>query len=321
MVNLTLQPLDTDYTREMLNEHLPWSPHDYIRTPATAFASDRRAFVAHMTRPLPPEDDLRAQVTVGGVTLAILAERLPWDSDFFGYPIVRLHGIFPLAAYDLKADYSAAVTLWLDSLRARGIRYLFGSVATEDLAAFFALQQTGFKVIETRLIFHRTLADYAYPERFAVRTATVADIPLLAETSRTMVNHYDRFHADPFLDRAGVDRLMEQWVYASLKEDFADITLVPDDPQPRAFVTINQHRPSWPAWGLRIGQPIISAVDTSFRGWYLGLISESAYYLRDVAQADHMIVVTQTTNRAVLRVWEKLGFRFGRTEHVVRKVL
>jgi len=310
-----------DSIRDVLREHAPFSPTDFIR--GISESGDRSIYAENLTRDLPEGDDLRFSALLdGGVEVGVFAERLPWDSDFFGYGVARLDAIFPLAApYDQpRADFKVAVARLLDMARERGIRSLFASVQPRDLAVIRALGECGFSLIETRGYYHMPLGEYAYPDRFPVRTATGADAERLGHTARDMVNPYDRFHADPFIDPADADRLMVKWMQASIEEGFADVTIVPDDPDPTAFCTVKYHREHWDRWGLKIAQPVFSAVSREYRGWYRKLISEINYHLREIG-AEHSYLITQITNIAVTWTWESLGYRYGRGEHIFRAVL
>ena len=50
------------------------------------------------------------------------------------------------------------------------------------------------------------------------------------------------------------------------------------------------------------------------------IISELDEHLRDIG-AEHSFLITQLTNNAVIRCWEKLGYQFGKGEHIFRKLL
>ena len=135
-----------------------------------------------------------------------------------------------------------------------------------------------------------------------------------------MVNPFDRFHADPAIDPKTTDRLMYRWVEASINEGFADITITPDVPQPGAFITAKYHKDKWQSWGLKLAQPVFGAVSPEHRGWYRKILSEINYHLRDIG-AEYTYLCTQLTNKAVIWVWEGLGYRFGRGELIFRKLL
>jgi dTDP-4-amino-4,6-dideoxy-D-galactose acyltransferase len=135
-----------------------------------------------------------------------------------------------------------------------------------------------------------------------------------------MINPFDRFHSDIAIAPADADRMMEAWVEASITGGFADVTVVPDVPVPQAFCTARLHRDHWQGWGVHLAQPVLSAVAPVHKGWYVRIISELGEQLRQ-SGATHAFLVTQLTNNAVIRCWEKLGYQFGKGEHVMRKLL
>lgn len=320
---MRLRPLADlgDGLREQLSTTLERSPHDYIR--GVRLEGDRALWAGGLLATLPPEDDIRAifeDPMLGPVLVA--CQRLPWDSDFFGLQVARLNAVVPLDAprYQVEADLRPAVTAVAKMARERGIAYLFAAVDSRDAAVARALGESGFGVIESRAFYHRGLSDYEHPERFEVRLAEAGDIEPLCRAAVEMVNAYDRFHADPSIPRELADRLMSRWVEASIRDGFADFTVVPNVPKPKAFCTVKLHRGSWDSLGLKLSQPVFSAVSTEFRGWYRRIISEICYRLKDLG-SEHAYMITQTTNGAVIWVWESLGFRFGKNELVFRKLL
>ena len=311
--------VDTDMLRRALAAAIP-SPFDFIRR--IDVGADKALLAERLTQPLPPTDDLRFIYRVaGGQEIAILAQRLPWDSKFFGYGVARIDGLFPLQAEGVNpGDYRAAVAALLDLAATREITYVFATVDARDEAALRALGEAGFAVIETRLYYHRDLEQYAHDQRFPVRVATAADVGLLSHAARDTVNPFDRFHADPFISRAQADGLMCKWVEASILDGFADATFVPDVAEPKAFCTVRYHKDKWDRWGVRLAQPVFSAVAPEFKGWYKKLISEISYHLKEQG-AQHAFMTSQSTNSAVIWTWESLGYRYGKSEHILRKIV
>lgn len=317
-VNLSI---DFGKIRQILIKNIPWSPLDFIRE--ISEEGDKSIFVDRITTELDWSNDLRFVYQIDDKNeLAIFAEKLPWDSQFFGYGVAKIHGIFPLSDpfYCPYADYTSAVEFLIEFAREKHVKYLFAVVDSRDLALIRSIGQLGFSLIETRVFYHRNIQNYEYKERYPIRAAEECDIENLGSEAIRMVNIYDRFHSDPFISRKDADRLMYKWVEASIKERFADITIVPDFPKPTAFCTVKYHKDKWDKWGIKIAQPVFSAVSDSYKGWYRKLISEIIYHLRDIG-AQHCYIITQSTNFRVIWVWESLGFRYGRSEHVFRKIL
>lgn len=296
-------------------------PHSFIRALDADY--DRRQMLEQWFRPMKPADDLRFEIQVGAETYWIIMEALPWDSEFFGMGMARVNAVLkrgrvPLPREDATSG-AQALTIALAQAADRGIGYVLAPAAPTDLYTLRTLSTAGFEMIETRCHYHRALTS-APDERHKVRLATAEDIPSLARTARTMVNPYDRFHADPVISETDADRMMERWIEASILHGFADATIVPDVDAPEAFCTAKYHREHWDGWGLKLAQPVLSAVSPRHKGWYVRIISELDEHLRS-AGAEHSFLITQLTNNAVIRCWEKLGYQFGKGEHIFRKVL
>jgi hypothetical protein len=315
-----------------LAANLHFLPLDFLRT--LDLRAHAQATAQQALAPLPAEQDLRfvhdaPRVTASGAEgsthqrWAVIAQKLDWDSEFFGYPVARLDAVVPLQdspQVPTAAQLMGPLQAFLQRAVERKQRYIFAAVDAEHGGLAQALCACGFALIETRATYARSLMDYSYPERFATRLATADDAETLAHTAADRVNPYDRFHADPFIDPERADALMRQWVHASLTQGFADATVVPSAPQPTAFCTVKYHRDQWDSWGLRLAQPVLSAVSTAYRGWYKKIMSEVSYHLKDLG-AEHAYMVTQVTNRAVIKTWERLGYSFGKAQHIFRIVL
>ncbi len=307
--------------KALLVNGLRRSPLDFIRELDPA--GDRLVWLDELTRPRHPNWDLSFCSDLGSVgTVAVFAEILPWGSEFFGLRIARLNAVVPVAdpTYQILTNLDGVVDDLLQRCKRRGVQYLFSRVDARDVALAWALGRGGFELVESRLYYHRSLKDFAYPERYDTRLAVESDIDALSDVAANTVNPYDRFHADPLFCGEAADRLMRRWVHASISEGFADGVMVPNVPTPGAFLTFKAYQERWKTWGRAIGQAPFGAVSPAFRGWYLKLISEVCYHLQ-VAGAEHFYMVSQATNNAVVRCWEKLGLKYGKNEVVFRALL
>lgn len=307
--------------RSRLLEGLPWSPLDFIR--GVSPDGDRAVYAASVLRAIEPTDDLRFIWTLGtGKDVAVCAERLPWDSAFFGYDVARLHGVFPLQkdGYAHDADYGPAIAVLRDTAKERGIRYLFAVVDARDQPTSRALTGAGFALIETRLYYHQPLQSYQYPRRFRCRLATADDLPALTALACAAENPYDRFNADPFIARADTLRLLSTWVRASIVEGFADATMIPDSGTPAAMCTVKYHTDKSDAWGTSVAQLVLAMSAPGKGTAFVGLISEINYHLKERGTG-HLFYTTQIANRSIVRVGDHLGFKLGRGEYVFRLLL
>lgn len=244
---------------------------------------------------------------------------LPWDSDFFGVPIYRVDFVqcdaLPGAAPSVIASILAQVMQVMQDRH--GKYYLFGEVPSEDVATMQAMGLQRMRLIETRLTYYRDdVEQFAWQRRSPIRHATEADIGGLYETAATMRNTFDRFHADPCFSSALADSLVGTFAEKSVK-GLADIVLVPaaGDDIPDAFLTAKLLPVESDFLGCRLGRMVLSAASERRRGWYLRLVAEMSYWMKEQG-VEVAFMTTQSTNRAVIRVWEKLGYRYGRCSHI-----
>jgi hypothetical protein len=307
--------------RPLLLESVPWSPLDFIR--GLSVEGDRAVQFEALTRDIDDVNDLRIVSPIGGSSeVAVFAERLPWDSAFFGYDVARLNGVFPMrrGGYSPDADYTPALRSLIRVAEERRIRYLFAVVDARDLPTFRALTALGFTFIETRLYHYLALRNYDYPRRFGARMARPSDVEALVETLQSVENPYDRFNSDPFIGHDHARRLIAAWIRASIVERFADATLIPDAARPSSLITAKYHHDKAAAWDAAVAQIVLALAAPGAENRFVGVVSELHYHLRDRG-TEHVLFTTQITNRATLRIAQHFGYKFGRGEYVFRLLL
>jgi dTDP-4-amino-4,6-dideoxy-D-galactose acyltransferase len=191
-------------------------------------------------------------------------------------------------------------------------------IPSEDNNIIQLLNHFKFRTIETRLHYLKNdFGDYVH-ERFNVRDADSSDIANLKRTASYMRNAYDRFHSDWSFDLNRADSYLETYIENSIN-GFSDVVLVPNDTNIKSdsFLTANFCKNEWEALDYKISKMVLSAVSSETnRGWYIKLISEMIYRLKNEG-AESIFMNTQSTNIAVIHTWEKLGFKLGRVTHLL----
>ncbi len=249
----------------------------------------------------------------------LIYRQLVWDTDYFGIPTFRIDFIGNLTASTLP-DMIASVKLihaFLSYLsRENGSYYVFAEVPSEDLTVLQCLTLAGMKLVETRLTYQNTaIKNYQYSARFPVRFATEEDISSLKQAARNARNVFDRFHADPFFSTAVADEFLATYIENSIK-GYADIVLIPDiEDEPGAFFTASFCKDLSNALHTAIARIALVAVSASLSGWCTKLMSEMSYLFRE-HNFECGFITTQSTNRAMIRVCEKLGYYYGRASHI-----
>lgn len=246
--------------------------------------------------------------------------RLGWDTDYFGVPMYRVD--FFQSTLDGSAAIEAYRTLLQQLQAVVGAAsekfYVFAEVPSDAVLPLQGACAAGWRLVESRLTYyHDRLQQFDYAQRFKVRQASADDIPNLREVAALSRNQFDRFHADPFFSAATADAYLSTFVENSVK-GFADVVLVPavDELPPNAFLTGNFVAETPEFASRKIARMILSAVGEKRRGWYVKLIAELSQHFK-AHGVDTCHMTTQSTNRAVIRTWEKLGYSFGRCAHVL----
>ena len=288
-----------------------YTPFNFLRTYENALV---QTYIAHLN-----DDIANDALQTFGIDARWFMRFLKWDSTHFSCPTYRLE----FADWDKHvADPATALANTLMNLKLtlanqHAQYYLFAEIPSEDTVALQAMGLAGFKLIETRLTyFSDNLKNFTWPERFQIRPATKADIPHLRNVAMTAVNLYDRYHADPFFTRVIANEYLATFVENSIN-GFADVVLIPkeDEQLPNAFFTAHFISPKDSGLDINIARIVLVAVNPERSGWHLKLFTEMTYYFQQM-NMDVACMTTQSTNRAVIRNCEKLGYRYGRSTHL-----
>lgn len=240
--------------------------------------------------------------------ISLFIRRLEWDSNYFNVPVYKLE----FADWDESVvDPTDTLAQELKSLKLElsylhDEYYLFSEIPSEDLTMLQAASLAGYRLVETRITyFCDDLQQFNRSDRFNIRLATQADIPSLRKVAMEARNSFDKYHADPFFTESVADEYLAVFIENSVN-GFADIVIVPAE-NAGAFFTANIE--------LSIGKIVLTAVSKECKGWHFKLLAEMSYLFKERGiQIAYMI--TQSTNRSVIRNCEKLGYRYGRCTHV-----
>lgn len=244
--------------------------------------------------------------------ISLFIRRLEWDSHYFNVPVYKLE----FADWDESVvDPTDTLAQELKSLKLElsylhNKYYLFSEIPSEDLTMLQAASLAGYRLVETRITyFCDDLQQFNRSDRFNVRLASKDDIPSLRRVAMEARNSFDKYHADPFFTESVADEYLAVFIENSVN-GFADIVIVPTE-NAGAFFTANIESPI----GIKLGKIILVAVGKECKGWHFKLLTEMSYLFKERGiQVAYM--VTQSTNRAVIRNCEKLGYRYGRCTHV-----
>jgi len=247
--------------------------------------------------------------------IRIYFRKLNWDTEFFGIPTFRIDYT------ELPTDVRfSSVQLAFGKFREHlstfySDFYLFAEVPSEDTAVVAGMSGSGWRLIETRITcFRDDLQKFDYSTESESRNAIETDIPKLRLAAVHALNRYDRFHADDFFTTTEANDFLAIFIENSVN-GFADEVIVPAIGPANAFLTGNYLASPPSLVGRKIGKMPLFAVTPARRGWGVQLIGAMSLKFKEHG-LDTAFMTTQATNRAVLKILFRHGYRFGRSTHI-----
>jgi dTDP-4-amino-4,6-dideoxy-D-galactose acyltransferase len=240
---------------------------------------------------------------------------LDWDSKYFQIPVYKLYTVL----YTSKDSVGLikAIEQFISQCILSEKSYFFIEIPSEDILLIQCLGVNGFKLVENRMnYYHDKLNEYSY-HRFNVREASLSDASILKSTAIGMRNDFDRFHADFSFSDQIADKYLGTYIENCVR-GFADKVIMPAEPgiPSESFLAISYLTEDASKLGLILSRVALTAVSPINKGWHLKLVSETIYDAKE-RNASYVLMTTQSTNRAVFRTCEKLGFKLGSVTHIL----
>jgi ribosomal protein S18 acetylase RimI-like enzyme len=223
------------------------------------------------------------------------ARLLEWDSRFFGHRVARA------AAETLTASSAKALLDWCER---ESVDWLYLLAASDDPETVRLAERHGFHLADVRLELERSAGEartHAVSAGVIIRPAEAGDLPVLrgiAAVAHTDSRYFHDARVPP--DRAAA--LYEAWIEHSVRDGFADVTLVADvDGRPAGYVTGKLD-----GRAASIG---LIAVGDAARGRGAGTALVQALLAWATERgAERVTVVTQARNVAAQRLYQHAGF-------------
>lgn len=234
-------------------------------------------------------------------SLSLAYFRVPWDSDIFGFPVAQISQIRVEDPVGARADL-ASFLAWMDQ---EAVRLASCRLPHDSLRESMLLEDAGFHFVE--MVLHPHLADLqAYPcesQGLDVSLATTNDLPAI-EAMAADAFGYERFHADPRLDRTLANQRYRVWVHNSLGHKKQRLYKICDGPNIVAFF-VTESRPDGVCyWHLTAIAPAFQGRGYGKRVWREMLALHQRQGMRQVA------TTIAARNTPVLNLYASLGFRF-----------
>lgn len=233
--------------------------------------------------------------------------RLDWDSRAFGFPVARLDGP-DLGEAGLEAALGAAGR--------DGYHLVYWTTRPDRAVAPGLLERRGGRLVDTKVTYRRDELDLPGPPAALAPDLIIAEVPPgpASPALRDLgiaAGLYSRFHVDPrFPDRL-FRALYETWIERCCRRELAATVLaaVPaagGDPVGVVTVAVEGGE----------GQIGLIAVSEAARGRGVGsALMEAAHDAMRARRARRAAVVTQQSNRAACRLYERHGYRLGDCSH------
>ena len=228
-----------------------------------------------------------------------VCELLPWDSEFFGFRIARLHGGFLTEVLAEEA---------LDWCRQEDVRCLYFLSAGDHPGTRWIAETSRFQLMDARTTLSRGIGSPTFQGVFPmVRQYEPGDLPVLEQIARDS-HRETRFYNDPQFDRRRCDELYLTWIRRSC-QGWADEVLVAGFANaPVGYITCHLESDGTGSIGL-------VAVDSNCRSQGVGrqLLLAALSYFRKAGMRE-VKVVTQGRNAEALNLYLRCGFEVERTE-------
>lgn len=251
--------------------------------------------------------------------VALLRERL-WDSEHFGFSVGSLE-VLESFANSYRQDREIK-SLLLDHMRSRfgRFRYLTCRILAEDLASANVLEAASFEYLTGMVTLaaecKKPLAKLpAWPEIRPFRKNELKDLVSIARKTFTQ----DRFHRDPGLPRSKSDQLHGEWIRNCCVNGLADVVLVcRSNGRLAGFIACRVERP---VQHPGIGEIVLLGVAPGAQGKGIGsgLVRAALGWFQ--GRAETVLVRTEATNYASLRIYQKENFRLVCSSNYFRRWL
>ncbi len=228
-------------------------------------------------------------------------QSLPWDTQFFGFPVGRLKG---------KRFTEAQLREVIRQAREDGWRLLYWFAEPTDALSAASAQALGVPLTDRKARFARAvpttpplISEHVFP--------TDELTPRLLELARQS-GHHSRFRVDPVFQAGVYERLYEHWIRSSVTGQTARQVLIYQPvTQPNALGLLTL--------GYQTTHAIIGllAVQEGYRSQGIGqLLLNAAMHYAHAWQLPEIQVTTQLDNEGACRFYEREGFERVHEEHV-----
>ncbi len=187
--------------------------------------------------------------------------------------------------------------------------FLFTKVPTSDVTTTKSLQATGFRLIDTQLVFTKAISQAADAAPPRVRRVKPEDEEAVATIAAASFSS-SRFHLDPSIEDSVADHIKATWVRNYFRGNRGDDMLVAvDNGAPAGFLLLLDA-----GKGILVIDLIAVAPNHYKKGVGSMMIQAAESMHKEFA---HIQAGTQVCNIASIGLYEKLGFRLQASHYIL----
>lgn len=226
---------------------------------------------------------------------------VPWDSEVLGYPVASISRLVVKDARKFE-PVMAAFTGWLDANR---IKLVSCRMPLDALDASFALEQAGFRFIET--VLHPVCQDLQRlqiePQGLRVTGVEPVELEAVVRLAEQCFSH-ERFHVDPRLDSQAANRRYGNWVRNTAGHSGQRLLKITEGDALVAFFVVEAFETDSAYWHLTAVVPEFQGKGYGKRVWRAVM-----GWHRDRG-AESLSTTISVRNVPVLNLYSSLNFRF-----------
>ncbi len=240
-----------------------------------------------------------------------------WDSHHFGFKIAKL----VVAFRKLERNHMVKPRLMLireavNLASRRGFKCVICRINTTDITTIHVLESEKFQLMDILTTFtfkfrnrqEKIFDELTNKNNIVIRPFKSTDITNLKEIAQESFST-DHFHMDPRFPKEKVDDLYAEWVNNCCNKNRADTVLVAQCGLKTAgFITCKATKPH------NYGVIELVAVHPAFQGVGVGsgLLKKALSWFSK--RVNEVYVGTQITNIPAIRLYQRAGFRFSKSE-------
>ncbi len=258
------------------------------------------------------------------VALAGILKPMDFESSVFGIKMATL-GIYENMEKPLPVSSKQnLIDHVLEYAADKGIQHISCKEKPENCATMQALEKAGFLTVSNLITFlyiRNITKPPKWRSRYKVRKALPGDKDNVCSITKGAFSH-TRFYNDPSLPDEKCDALYCEWARNCFDKGWASNIFIAEDSKANivGYLTYLIDPSIKSIFGIVTGGSGISACLPGTRGAYPSLLIGS---LKDVPKYDaaYCEYTTQSENSEVVRIWDKLGLDYGKTEIIFHKGL